>query len=633
MSKYRSLGTRSTAGLGKTKEYTESAPVTTSRTRPEKFSMEYFSQVLESRGVTFSDSSDFSSVFNKIRLPRPRLLKSLLGDAYVDFESSKLVTDCQHGIQGRWVEAEWTASILHRFFLRSNSLARQSGVIRKVQFKYIWSGPFAKICLPPPVTLDLLESMINPCTQVWLEDSEKFSLPDHVYFIGGQFDPGYAKLPAFRNGIFHDDTLVSYPPYLVTEDKPTPDRSKNYGKEAEQYIAFVLCALLHDQLLLWSLTEEAQKTSTIPFHEFKIFGMTNCGHQVKIFQMSVRPYKESQKTPNKDKPPKPDYIRYLLTQIAELNLVHLSDCDKLKTWVNHIHNWGSTIHKESLAAKAAEVRKGGHVNTESWKKKLDRTVFIYDTKEKIAFQLLGSDNHPLFLKPPIINIDTHTTNGVNVSQTPEVPTSEIDHGRSYLTPQVGATVGHVVQAESRDHENGNGTDTGKQNYRLSSKPPDKSAKQVAGALRSNTRAARAKAKEAPTSSLQLNKTKLEHTDLEKRTSETVAKGTIEKKKPLIIPNSKQLSRPTARPRTAPNSTPLKTKVTMPLAETKSSVNAIRPSTSKSTPTTKPLQRINSKRNAKTIPPYASLSISGVDICQSARNTRKGGVGNTPRGGE
>ncbi|KAH9223364.1 hypothetical protein DL95DRAFT_454134 [Leptodontidium sp. 2 PMI_412] len=552
--------------------------------------MEYFSQVLESRGVTFSDSSDFSSVFNKIRLPRPRLLKSLLGDAYVDFESSKLVTDCQHGIQGRWVEAEWTASILHRFFLRSNSLARQSGVIRNVQFKYIWSGPFANICLPPPVTLDLLESMINPCTQVWLEDSEKFCLPDHVYFIGGQFDPGYAKLPAFRNGIFHDDTLVSYPPYLVTEDKPAPDRSKNYGKEAEQYIAFVLCALLHDQLLLWSLTEEAQKTSTIPFHEFKIFGITNCGHQVKIFQMSVRPYKESQKTPNKDKLPKPDYIRYLLTQIAELNLVHLSDCDKLKTWVNHIHNWGSTIHKESLAAKAAEVRKEGHVNTESWKKKLDRTVFIYDTKEKIAFQLLGSDNHPLFLKPPIaeeeteraptsnrisfnqgnhspkINIDTHTTNGVNVSQTPEVPTSEIDHGRSYLTPQVEATVGHVVQAESRDHENGNGTDTGKQNYRLSSKPPDKSAKQVAGALRSNTRAARAKAKEAPTSSLQLNKTKLEHTDLEKRTSETVAKGTIEKKKPLIIPNSKQLSRPTARPRTAPNSTPLKTKVTMPLAK-------------------------------------------------------------------
>ncbi|KAG4438384.1 hypothetical protein IFR05_006146 [Cadophora sp. M221] len=521
-------------------------------------------------------------------------------------------------------------------YVKSDSMRLpKSGVIRKVQFKYIWSGLFANICLPPPVALDRRESIINPCTQVWLEDSEKFCVPDRVYFIGAQFEPGYAKLSAFRNGIFRDDALASYPPYLVTEDKPAPDRSKNHGKEAEHYIAFVLSALLHDQLLLWSLTEEAQKTSTIPFHEFKIFGMTNCGHQVKIFQMSVRPYKEPQKTPNKDKPPKLDYIRYLLTQIAELNLVHLSDCDKLKTWVNHIHNWGSTIHKEDLAAKAMEVRKGGHVNTESWKKKLDRMVFIYDTKEKIAFHLLGSDNRPSFSNSSIINIGTHATKGVDVSQAPEVPPSEIDHRGSYLTPKVEVTVAHVEQAGSRDHDNGNGT--GKQDDRLSSIPQDKSAKQVAGALSSNTRPAKAKAKEAPTSSLRLSKTKPEPTDLEKRQSEIVAKGTIEKKKkkkPLISPNSKPLSWPTARPRTAPNSTPLKSKVIMPLAETKSSQNAIRPSTLKSTPSAIPPRRINSTRNAKTIPPYVALPSSSVAIDQSTQNVRKGRrVGNTPRGGE
>ncbi|PVH74030.1 hypothetical protein DL98DRAFT_41300 [Cadophora sp. DSE1049] len=217
---------------------------------------------------------------------------------------------------------------------------------------------------------------------------------DHVYYIGGRITAPHKTLPAFRGGMRSNGTngsLVSGPPYLVTEERSSPALEH----EAMQYLSFVLSAHLHEQLLLYTLTKSAQDTSTIPFTDFKIFGMTNCGQQVKFFQMEIRPAERSQSRTDGYR-----YIRYDLVKIADLDLTREEDCEALKSWMNYIHHWALTVHMPMMKAKAKEVLNTEPDTSEAWIGKLLRTAFYHDKQtdeaKTLKYRILEDRVDPLY---------------------------------------------------------------------------------------------------------------------------------------------------------------------------------------------------------------------------------------------
>ncbi|KAH7317454.1 hypothetical protein BKA65DRAFT_557657 [Rhexocercosporidium sp. MPI-PUGE-AT-0058] len=95
----------------------------TSFSRPPKKSIEFRREVLEPRGITAGkavrDQHAYKRVQHILSDNRPRQLKSLPGCLYIEFNSCELAheTNC---FPPHRSEAEWTASIYQRFFLKNN---------------------------------------------------------------------------------------------------------------------------------------------------------------------------------------------------------------------------------------------------------------------------------------------------------------------------------------------------------------------------------------------------------------------------------------------------------------------------------------------------------------------------------
>lgn len=375
-----------------------SSTTTVSDTKPAKGSVAYLLQVLQPRAIKVNTRPDHQTVFGKIALPPVLQLKSQLGDAFVDFDVDMLVKSCHYAIQAKYHEAAWTAACYHPYFLKTNNPAvNPEGVLRDVQVTYTFGAPTITsndVCLPPPVTFDCRDSLMELCDIIWVPGRQICCVPDHVYCIGERVTAAHKVLPAFRGGMrLNGKTgrLVSGPPYLVTEEKSSPD----FEHEAMQYLSFVLSAHLHEQLLLYTLTKSAQETSTIPFADFKIFGMTNCGQQVKFFQMGIRTAERSQSLDDGHR-----YIRYDLVEIADLDLTCKDDCEALKDWMNYIHHWGLTVHMPIMKAKAQEILTTQPDTSESWEGKLLRTAFYHDEEtdkaNTLKFRFLEDGFDPLY---------------------------------------------------------------------------------------------------------------------------------------------------------------------------------------------------------------------------------------------
>ncbi|KAH7313136.1 hypothetical protein BKA65DRAFT_484323 [Rhexocercosporidium sp. MPI-PUGE-AT-0058] len=237
----------------------------TSFKKPPKHSIDYRRQVLEPRGIAVGRATDTHSfervqqILNAIPIEQ---LKLSLDNAYVEFNSHAFASEIAYFPYNK-SEAEWTACIY-----------------------------YTNICLPPPIHFNRRKSHIPSYEIVWLQDDEKACTPDHFYYVCNyNLQKDLEDLLSFRVGKTYDDRTIACPPYLVTEEKP----DKQQEDEARHYIAFVRAAVLHEQLLLWHMTDEAQAqdNSAIPFHTFEIYGMTNYAKAVKIFRMFVRSFDET----------------------------------------------------------------------------------------------------------------------------------------------------------------------------------------------------------------------------------------------------------------------------------------------------------------------------------------------------
>ncbi|KAH6706203.1 hypothetical protein BKA61DRAFT_580466 [Leptodontidium sp. MPI-SDFR-AT-0119] len=313
-----------------------SSTTTVSDTKPAKGSVAYLLQVLQPRAIKVNTRPDHQTVFGKIALPPVLQLKSQLGDAFVDFDVDMLVKSCHYAIQAKYHEAAWTAACYHPYFLKTNNPAvNPEGVLRDVQVTYTFGAPTITsndVCLPPPVTFDCRDSLMELCDIIWVPGRQICCVPDHVYCIGERVTAAH---------------------------------------------------------------KSAQETSTIPFADFKIFGMTNCGQQVKFFQMGIRTAERSQSLDDGHR-----YIRYDLVEIADLDLTCKDDCEALKDWMNYIHHWGLTVHMPIMKAKAQEILTTQPNTSESWEGKLLRTAFYHDEEtdkaNTLKFRFLEDGFDPLY---------------------------------------------------------------------------------------------------------------------------------------------------------------------------------------------------------------------------------------------
>ncbi|PVH67385.1 hypothetical protein DL98DRAFT_662650 [Cadophora sp. DSE1049] len=364
-----------------------SASIGTSYKKPPKNPIDYRRQVLEPHGITAGRATDihaFESVQRILDAIPIEQLKILLGNAYVDFNSHDFASEI--ACFPHKSEAEWTACIYQFFFLKNNLPSVTSGIKRESQPKLYWKGPSTNICLPPPIHFDRRKSHIPPCEVVWLQDDEKACTPDHFYYVCKQnLEKDLEDLPGFRVGKTYDNCTIACPPYLVTEEKP----DKQQEDEARHYIAFVGAALLHEHLLLWHMTDEAQAqdNSAIPFHTFEIYVMTNCAKAVKIFRMFVRPFDETLESTG---------VRFDMVVVANLDLDREAHGKVLKVWMNFIHHWGLTVHTPEMIRKGREVVSGTEMNKQGWDDRISSIAFFYDTATKIKFKIVNKENNPLF---------------------------------------------------------------------------------------------------------------------------------------------------------------------------------------------------------------------------------------------
>ncbi|KAH7317251.1 hypothetical protein BKA65DRAFT_515641 [Rhexocercosporidium sp. MPI-PUGE-AT-0058] len=371
-----------------------SSSVGTSTKMPGKSSEAYDSQVLSPRGITASECVDravFDMACKCMAEIRPDKLKRLLGEVYVDFDNAELIMSCSRF--ERASEAEWTASVYCYFFLKASSVLANTGILLRRQPTMTWLGPNVNICPPPPVCFDRRASLQPLRGTFWLQHTQAYCRPDHCFYVYQQLGRDENKLPAMRGGAQHTGGTDTCPPYLITEAKCSD--ASGGERAARQYLAFVMASLLHEKLLLWHMTEKAQANTAIPSDDeaLQVFGMTNCGKNTKIFRMNIR---RGHKSDSERKERR--YARYDLMRLADLDLTKDKDCEELKMWMNYIHYWGLTVHKEALSAKAAEAVSGPVLSTPGYPEFLSRVAFYYDTTTTLKFEILTVDSSALHTK-------------------------------------------------------------------------------------------------------------------------------------------------------------------------------------------------------------------------------------------
>lgn len=336
--------------------------------KPEKGSSEYQHQVLDPRGIDASSHKFDRDAFEAIKLPSKHTLIALLGDAYVDYDSSELALDSAFAMNDHH-EAEWTSRIYEPYFLRTNPARARSGVQRKVQPSFNWSGPSSNICPPPSINFDRRASGLPLCKQVWAIENEKKCKPDHCYYVCENISAFWRSLPAFRGGIINKQRLISCPPYLVTEEKS----EDSHSDAARHYLCLILGCLLYERLLLRHMEDQAQATSEISSIDLCLYGMTNCGQQVTIYKMFVRANVNAPKSPKRP-------VRFDLNILDVLDITIEAEGDKLKTWINFIHYWGMTIHKPAVMAEGFKAFEGMFHQKNGWEERLASTAFYYTAK-------------------------------------------------------------------------------------------------------------------------------------------------------------------------------------------------------------------------------------------------------------
>jgi hypothetical protein len=353
---------------------------------------------------------------DSLSLPSNSELAQGLGAAYVDYNSNVLAEAVQLA-KAQYNEAQWTAEVYHPYFLRTNLLPVRHGVKRMVHHPYTWSGIRQNISLPPAMDLDRRKSGMGvyPSDGVWFalkHNKMDTHWPDHSYFIlpkpkhEKKIIGNYSTLPAFRGGLSQNNRIISVPPYLLTEEKPSLEGEV----EARQYLALIGASLLQDRLLLRHLTDEAQQRSEIRFDEsLCVYLITNCGPTSTTYEMKIRNESPNVKNlkPDKhdDKAPGKKPVRFDVRKLYSFDLTTASGCEDLKKCVNFIHWWGLTVHRPALMAEGLEASQSNYCIRGGWKESLSGKAFYY-TSNGIGFRASNLDD--AMIEPTPIAETIHT---------------------------------------------------------------------------------------------------------------------------------------------------------------------------------------------------------------------------------
>lgn len=336
---------------------------TTITTLPSKASSTWLLMVTNPRFIKLSDQHDEEALLKLETSLTTYKSDTQNHEAAVTFDWEDLARDANYYVLRQVNEATLEANVYRKHFLveghaHSAPLVKGRTLHRFIQPELEYLN---KLASPPPYsreTSNRRESALPRLARAWdishsfpeLKDKDRKGArfyPDHVYACQasqrdrdrGEFRKT-RKLPAFRvvEGFECDDLI---PIHFLNEDKALRD---GYIP-AMHYILFVSAIVLHERLLLSSLAEDTLKDQQFQLEDsHRVFFMTCCGHIATLHEIRLR---NIWILPNPSKM-EGQPVAYDAIELAQLDMTKKADCELLKRWLNAIHEWGSTIHYDSV---------------------------------------------------------------------------------------------------------------------------------------------------------------------------------------------------------------------------------------------------------------------------------------------
>ena len=166
---------------------------------------------------------------------------------------------------------------------------------------------------------------------------------------GSCFDPNhvYAPRASQKDRENRDVLFISVcPSYRVTAGfgRNYPQPIYDYTA-AKQHLSSVAGTILHGRILLRSLAENTLEEPQFPLEDccYRVCFLTCCGKMTRIHVIRPRDIWTSNKTHYHGQS-----IGYHVIAIAALDMTDMADCDRLKSWLNAIHELGITLHYDSV---------------------------------------------------------------------------------------------------------------------------------------------------------------------------------------------------------------------------------------------------------------------------------------------
>lgn len=176
------------------------------------------------------------------------------------------------------------------------------------------------------------------------------SPPKDTAYLSGELELEPAIRTNYKRGLF--------PPYAVVEAKASSD----FMPGAVNYSAWVVSSLLHERLRFRSIFCENE----IDYDETdSIYTVCPAGEDVHIYKMLVRSPNAHERRASKDN--QGHHIRCELKLLERFSLTKHKDCLMLFNWMNHIHYYRMTRHRDGKVNEAIfRYGKDGNSCTISW---------------------------------------------------------------------------------------------------------------------------------------------------------------------------------------------------------------------------------------------------------------------------